>query len=367
MSQRLGVRPEILLPIMYIESAGFDPQVSTKGGAAGLIQFLPKTLEGVGYKDGIEGFSKLSGEEQLDYIEKFIGGMMSFNGGRPYQDSTTYYVSNFWPDALRYRAYYEKYKGQEGWWPEGNFHDVQSGDPEAVIIEANPQFRKSPNFSPAQEARAYKSNPYLDPNKDGKITLGDLQYRIDEVKRLPGYQQLEKELRSAANYSAGPESSSPSLSSPQVSPEDSGLIKVLLDNLSMPEVPANGNFLQSITQALESSGEDKTDMIEIFGKNKHINGEFTRAASLVLSREYNLLPDVYASGAHFQIIYPAGRVSIDSIRLMCSEIAQELREYNDKNSSFRFYVRKDAKASLPSLPIERAQRLTRMFKIKQIK
>lgn len=368
MAQRLGMRPEILLPIMYIESAGFNPQVSTKGGAAGLIQFLPSTLKGVGYNDGIEGFSKLSGEEQLDYIEKFIGGMMSFNGGRPYKDSASYYVSNFWPDALRYRSYYEKYKGQAGWWPEGSFRDIQAGDPDAVIVEANPQFRKSPNFSIAQEAGAYKANPFLDPNKDGKITLGDLQQRIEEVKKLSGYQQLERDLQGASNYTATPpEVTTPMVSAPRTSPEESGIIRVLLDNLNMPEVPATGNFLQSITDALESSGSEKTDMIEVFGKNKHVNGEFMRAASLVLSRDYGLIPDVYASGSHFQIVYPSNEVSPDSIRLMCSEIAQELRQYVNNESSFRFYVRKDAQSSLPPLPIERAQRLTRIFKIKNLK
>lgn len=366
MGQRLGVQPEVFLPIMYIESAGFNPQVSTKGGAAGLIQFLPKMLEGVGYKDGIDGFSKLTGEEQLDYIEKFISGIMSFNGGKPYKDSATYYVSNFWPDALRYRSYYEKYKGQSGWWPEGSFHDIQSGDPEAVIVESNPQFRKSPNFSIDQEARAYRSNPFLDPNKDGRITLGDLQYRIDEVKRLPAYQQLESALKGASNY-AVVSAPTPVEKTTPASSEDSGFIRVLLDNLNMPEVPANSNFLQSIMQGLETSSELKTDMIEIFGKNKHVNGEFMRIASLVLSRDYGIVPEVFASDAHFQIVYPSDEVSPDTIRLACSEIASEIRELDTPNAAFRFYIRKDATSTLPPLPLERAQRLTRMFRVKNFK
>jgi len=359
MATRLGVQPEVLLPVMYIESAGFNPQAKNPhGGAVGLVQFMPQTLKGMGLEGHEKVIENQSGEEQLGLIEKFIKGTMGFNGGVPYKDAATYYISNFWPDSLRYRKYYEQNKGKPGWWPEGSFHDAQAGDPEAVIVEANPQYRKSPNFSPATEAGAYKSNPALDKNKDGRITLGDLQVLIEQTKKSAGYRALEAEMRNGGGYQSGSAGINP-----VPDEKDNGVIRYLLQNLDMEGVPANNNFFSSIMQAIPSAAALKTDMIEVFGKDKHVNGEFIRVASLVLARDYGVLPDIFASGSRFQITYASNRINQEEMRLLCSEIAEELRAVVPQDTKFRFYVHKNANSSLPPLSLERAQNLARVFRI----
>lgn len=360
MAQRLNIQPEVFLPIMYIES-GFNPQV--KSTAAGLVQFLPSSLKGLGYKDGVEGFAQLSGEDQLPYIEKFIKGMMSFNGGKPYTDSVTYYVSNFWPDALRYRQYYEKYKGQPGWWPEGGFHDPASGDPEAVIVEANPQFRKSPNFTIAQEAGAYKANPFLDPNKDGKTTIGDLQKRIDEARKSSTVQHLLGELKSAANYipdvNKMDEKQRVALEEPKLMDgQSSGILSQFLQRLDLGDVPANTNWLDSITNGIAAAASQKLDMIEIYGKDKYAAAEFARVAGLVLSRDYGILPEVYASDTKLQIVY-SNKLSNETVKEICNQINRQLGK-----NFVRFHVRKNASPTLPEMEYESSRRLVRIFRLR---
>ncbi len=360
MAQRLGIQPEVFLPIMYIES-GFNPQV--KSTAAGLIQFLPSSLKGVGFKDGVEGFSKLSGEEQLPYIEKFIKGMMSFNGGKPYTDSASYYVSNFWPDALRYRQYYEKYKGQPGWWPVGGFHDPAEGDPEAIIVEASPQYRKSPNFTPQQEAGAYKANPFLDPNKDGKVTLGDLQKRIEEARKSATVQGLLKELRSAANYipnvNTMDEKQRVAVEQPKLfDSQNQGILSQLLNKLDISDVPANSNWLDSITSGISAAASKKQNMIEVFGKDKYAAAEFARVAGLVLSRDYGVLPEIFASETRLQIVYDKP-LSNQTVTNICNQINQELGK-----NFVRYHVRKNATPSLPEMELETSQRLVRVFRLR---
>ena len=67
---RLSVNPDHLMAIMWSESR-LDPSArNPRGGAVGLIQFMPATAEGLGTT--AEKLLKMTGEEQLDYVELFF-------------------------------------------------------------------------------------------------------------------------------------------------------------------------------------------------------------------------------------------------------------------------------------------------------
>src|SRR6266404_53319 len=88
-SEQLGMNPRDLLAVMFFES-GVDPsRKNPHGGATGLIQFMPKTLEGLGVKD-VAGFADKSAEEQLDYVKRYIDGKRGIMGGKPFKSATQY-------------------------------------------------------------------------------------------------------------------------------------------------------------------------------------------------------------------------------------------------------------------------------------
>ena len=88
MSDRLGIKHEDLLKIMNFESAGIDPSaVNEKSGASGLIQFMPNTATELG--TSVEEIRKMSGTEQLPYVEKYLQG----HGVKPGMGLSELYMS----------------------------------------------------------------------------------------------------------------------------------------------------------------------------------------------------------------------------------------------------------------------------------
>lgn len=65
------VNPVDMLCVMYSESGARATARNPAGNASGLIQFMPATLEGLGWKKGHEAFRKLSATEQLAYVKKY--------------------------------------------------------------------------------------------------------------------------------------------------------------------------------------------------------------------------------------------------------------------------------------------------------
>lgn len=74
MCERLGLVPNYVASVMSVESAGtFDPAVKNpKGGAVGLIQFMPPTARALGTTT--EALAAMTGVEQLQYVERFFRG-----------------------------------------------------------------------------------------------------------------------------------------------------------------------------------------------------------------------------------------------------------------------------------------------------
>jgi Transglycosylase SLT domain len=152
---RLSCAPADMLGIMESESAVRPDAQNPRGNATGLIQFMPRTLVGLGWNLGPAGFKKLSAEQQMPFVEAYFKPWISFglsSAGRLYQ-------AVFLPGTLR-------------------------GSDESTVIAAP----AGPN------AGAYKSNVGLDMNHDGAITVSDLTARIDHFRQGPRWIELMRRL-----------------------------------------------------------------------------------------------------------------------------------------------------------------------------
>lgn len=93
MAGRLGVKPEWILAVMKNESNMSTTAKNPNGGATGLIQFMPATAKGLGTTT--EALSKMSGVEQLKYVEKYFA---PFAG--KIKSGTDLYMATFWPAGV---------------------------------------------------------------------------------------------------------------------------------------------------------------------------------------------------------------------------------------------------------------------------
>lgn len=178
------MKPEDLLAVMVSES-GLNPSaVESKFHGSGLLGFMPDTLKGLGYKGTWQDFTKLAGEDQLEYVKKLVEGNMKLNDG-PFTSAAQYYVSNFWPVALKLPG-------------------IRQGNPETVFIEENPATVTDPksgkkyskkyyelgfHISPESERAAYKENPLFHGTTPGAITYADMMRQVDRTKQNPAYQK----------------------------------------------------------------------------------------------------------------------------------------------------------------------------------
>ena len=70
MSKRLKISPDNLKALIYSESSGNPQAVNKHTGATGLIQFMPKTAQGLGITTA--QLRTMSAEQQLPYVEKYL-------------------------------------------------------------------------------------------------------------------------------------------------------------------------------------------------------------------------------------------------------------------------------------------------------
>lgn len=189
-TSELGMKPEDLLAIMVSES-GIQSDAHNPGGASGLIQFMPESLKGVGYQGTPAEFRQTSGEEQLQYIKRYIQDKMRYNGG-PFKSGAQYYVANFWPVALKLPG-------------------VQNEDPSTRIVEGNPERDASGKYSKKYldigikisanyESIAYKGNTLFDKGNKGYITYGDMQKQVEQNKSSSTYQKAIASMQNETGY-----------------------------------------------------------------------------------------------------------------------------------------------------------------------
>lgn len=141
-SNSIGIDPNWLMAAMDLETAGtFSPSIqnsSTK--ATGLIQFMPDTAKALG--TSVDDLKQMSNVDQLDYVFQYL---------KPYSPKiksfVDLYLTIFFPAAV--------------------------GQPDSFIIQAK-------NLSASLIA---KLNPLFDLNKDGKITVAEIQQVL--LNRIP--------------------------------------------------------------------------------------------------------------------------------------------------------------------------------------
>ena len=134
----LGIRPEWLENVMWIESR-LNPQAVNKiSGATGLIQFMPATAKALGTTT--EELLKMSFDEQMDYVYMYL---RDYKGKMKSQVDV--YLAVFFPSAI--------------------------GKPDSYVLQTS-------KLSPAIIAR---QNPGYDLNKDQQITKGEVATAINRI------------------------------------------------------------------------------------------------------------------------------------------------------------------------------------------
>lgn len=137
-AKTLGVPPEWLMAVMYSESK-FDASATNKNnGATGLIQWKPSDLERMGLT--AERVRNLNYKDQLKLVEKYYRSVKKEH--KPFENLTEFYLGAFYPDALGEDYCYSLYK---------------------------------------QNETGYKTYALLDINKDGQITVKDID---EKLKRM---------------------------------------------------------------------------------------------------------------------------------------------------------------------------------------
>lgn len=138
-SQRLGIFPEWLAAVIYAESR-FDPAaINHRGsGATGLIQFMPSTAADLGIST--ERLRRLSATHQLDYVEKYLAQVRDRYG--PYHSLTDLYLAILYPKARQQDYCYTLY---------------------------------------ARPSQAYQRNTGLDTDKDGRVSVSDVDRYLKQM------------------------------------------------------------------------------------------------------------------------------------------------------------------------------------------
>lgn len=138
-SQKLTVPPEWLMAVMYSESRFNAAAENFRGsGAVGLIQFMPATAKDMGIST--QKLGKMTHEAQLEWVYQYMNMYREKYGD--YQSLADFYLAILYPKARNQEACY--------------------------VLYANP-------------SKAYKQNIGLDEDKDGRVTVGDIDKRM---KRL---------------------------------------------------------------------------------------------------------------------------------------------------------------------------------------
>ncbi len=135
-AQKLGVPPEWLMAVMYSESK-FDAAVKNhKGsGATGLIQFMPITAGELGIS--LSQLAAMDHVKQMDYVYEYLNNVKRRYGS--FDSLTDLYLAILYPRALKQDYCYTLY---------------------------------------AKPSKSYRQNSGLDENKDGRVSVSDIDKRM---------------------------------------------------------------------------------------------------------------------------------------------------------------------------------------------
>lgn len=167
MCGRLGIDPVDLIRVSFSESSVRPEAHNPSGHAVGLIQFMPDTLVRVGWRAGWEAFRQLTAVQQVPYVEAYYRGRAPFC-----TTDALCYVATFLPALLEHAA---------------------ATGPEYVLCGHD-----------GPMDWAYRANPGLDMDRDGRITVADLSRRLDAACRGPRYDAIVDRIRRARGENPPP-------------------------------------------------------------------------------------------------------------------------------------------------------------------
>lgn len=149
--RKIGCKPIDLLGVIFSESGGRSHAHNPHGDASGIIQFMPATLLGLGYRSGHAAFRHLTWTEQLRYVIAYFFPWQK--DGAPWDSAGRIYQAVFLPGTLK------TVKGADG-----------------VLCE---------RVGKKRLGWAYEANAALDANGDGRITVGELTEAVMRNARGP--------------------------------------------------------------------------------------------------------------------------------------------------------------------------------------
>ena len=164
MCGRLRINPFDLIRVSYSESGGVRPKAhNPNGNAVGLIQFMPDTLNGLGWTKGWQEFLHLDAVQQIPFVERYY---------RPYASNCTSdalcYVATFLPALLPAAA------------------GAMEGARDFVLCG-----QRGPL------AWAYAANRVFDRDGKGSITVGDLAAQLERACQGARYGAIVQRLHLA--------------------------------------------------------------------------------------------------------------------------------------------------------------------------
>jgi hypothetical protein len=290
-SSNVNMKPEDILNVMAVES-GINPAAHNKNGnASGLVQFMPRTLKDLGFTGTHDEFRQLSAVDQLDYVQKLIKNMSKINGG-PFTSAAQYYVGNFVPAALKIPG-------------------VRNGDLNTIIVSKNPEMPHIPGVSAKLESKFYAANSGLDYDKDGNITLGDIQAVLTRVSGGKNYQTAMADLNKYTGYS--PKRKNNLLHRLSIEPSNSQNLEEVLDQYLMLAAASSKplyKLLPSNDILIQIRSDDFTDAIE-----------YARVLSSALEEELLAKAYIHTNGKEVEI-----QCSITGPDQDCANTIQQLSE-----------------------------------------
>lgn len=310
-SNNVGMKPEHLLNVLYLES-GLNPAARNKGSdASGLGQIVPSTLKGLGFTGSQQDFRNLAAEQQLDYVQKLIQSHMQSNGG-PFKSAEQYYVAHFWPVGLKLSG-------------------VKNEDLSTPIVEKNPRVlinrKTGKKYSKKYldlgikidgnyERKAYNENSILDADKDGKITYGDLKKVLQNTASSAGFQTVLNDLKSSTGYQHTEQ-----YPSTMIAKKPTNNVNEVLDNYLKLIAASEKNNKKFYKRFLPSHNF----LIKIESNNYTNSIEFSRILSAVLEEELLATAYTHTNGQQVEVECKIAG-PIDFCNLVIHEITKSTTE-----------------------------------------
>lgn len=138
-SNQLEIPPEWLMAVIYAESK-FNPEIENQrgSGAVGLIQFMPETAADL--NTSAAALRRMDAAQQLDYVSAYLKRVRATYGN--FKSLTDLYLAVLFPKAI--------------------------GQDYCFALYAKP-------------SQTYQRNTILDENKDGSVTVSDIDRRMRRI------------------------------------------------------------------------------------------------------------------------------------------------------------------------------------------